>query len=304
MIQALHNQLVTAIERPRAQSSTSSGDFEDLFEDAAQSAKTDTSSPASSMATSTPASTASSTTAAATTSTTLGEPDVQAWLTSYYTELAATNPTISAQEANIPFQPTSGDATNYPAGSVYGPDQVFTQALYNQNAGEFATETGQDPNNFMSQLPGVPSAAAQQNWDWDLAINNAQRLANGQAIDTAAYWSDPGSINYDGVTYTAQQLGYAGPGQSSGPEPIYISQSDQVQGTNEYTVPGYSGTVTGIQPNCYYTLQELQQAGLPSGQPDAQYNPGSWSTTTASTASTASTTPTAPATLPSRISTS
>src|ERR1022692_977981 len=61
--------------------------------------------------------------------------------------------------------------------------------------------------------------------------------------------------------------------------PIYISQANQIQGTNTFSVPGYTGTVTGIQPGLYYTLQQLEQAGLQSGQPDAQFHPGSWTTT-------------------------
>ncbi|MGA3044180.1 MAG: hypothetical protein ABSF54_25675, partial [Bryobacteraceae bacterium] len=126
--------------------------------------------------------------------------------------------------------------------------------------------------------PGIPATAAQQAYDALLANENAQRLASGQPIDTAAYWSDPGPVSYDGVTYTSQELGYAGPGQSSGAEPIYISQA--IPGTNTFAVPGYSGTVTGIEPNRYYTLQQLEQAGLQAGQPDAQFHPGSWSVNT------------------------
>ena len=110
-----------------------------------------------------------------------------------------------------------------------------------------------------------------------MAEQNAQRLATGQAIDTAAYWSDPGSVKLDGTTYTSQELGYAGAAQSSGPEPIFISKANQVPGTDTFTVPGYSGTVKGIQPGAYYTLDQLVKAGLKAGQPDAQYYPGSWS---------------------------
>ena len=111
-----------------------------------------------------------------------------------------------------------------------------------------------------------------------LAHQNALKLQSGQPIDTAAYWSDPGPLTIHGHTYTSEQLGYAGAAQSSGPEPIFISQSLQVAGTNTFTVPGYTGTVSGIQPGRYYTLEQLQQAGLPAGQPDAQMHPGSWAT--------------------------
>jgi hypothetical protein len=159
---------------------------------------------------------------------------------------------------------------------VYGPEQIFTQAMANQAGNDFASKTGDNPAQFTSQLPGLPTAQAQNEYDSSLALENAQRLSTGQPIDTAAYWSDPGPLNYMGNTYTSQELGYAGPGQSSGPEPIYISQGDQIRETGTYSVPGYSGTVTGIQPNRYYTLQQLEQAGLKSGQPDAQFHPGSW----------------------------
>lgn len=211
---------------------------------------------------------------------TLGDPDVQDWLNSYYKERAATNPQESASDANVPYQPAAGKGVDsYPAGSVYGPDQVYVQALYNQNDGLFSTLMGQDPSSAMSQLPGIPTQAAQQAWDQQLAVMNAQRLASGQPIDTSAYWSDPGSLNYDGHVYTSAELGYAGPGQSSGPEPIYISSGNQIPGTNNFMVPGYSGIVTGIQPNKFYTLQQLEQAGLKAGQPDTQYHPGSWTLT-------------------------
>jgi hypothetical protein len=205
--------------------------------------------------------------------TTVGKPDIQDWLNSYYAEMG------DASEANAPYQAASGAPNNYPAGSVYGPEQIYTQALYNQGGNAFAALTGGNPADFTSQLPGIPTTAAQQEYDALLANENAQRLAAGQPIDTAAYWSDPGPVSYDGVTYTSQELGYAGPGQSSGPEPIYISQGEQIQGTNSFMVPGYNGTVTGIQPNRYYTLQQLEQAGLKAGQPDAQFHPGSWTTT-------------------------
>ncbi len=208
---------------------------------------------------------------------TLGQPDIQSWLKSYYQELSANDPFLSANASSTPYAAPDGAANNYPSGSVYGPDQVFTQALYNQNGYQFASETGQNASEFTSQLPGVPSLAVQQQFDSDLALENAERLASGQAIDTAAYWSDPGSLSYDGHLYTAQELGYSGPAQSSGAEPIFISDSDKIAGTNTYSVPGYSGTVTGLKPNGWYTLQQLEEAGLKSGQPDAQFHPGSWS---------------------------
>lgn len=261
MVDAAHIQHPGAIERLPGQAKGSSEDFSDLFGNATQAAK-----PAVPLS------------AAPAATSTLGDPDVQAWLKSYYGEF---HPATAAESEAIPYQPASGAATSYPAGSVYGPDQVYTQALYNQNDYEFATLTGSSPANSMSQLPGIPTNAAQQEYDSLLANENAQRLASGQPIDTAAYWSDPGPVSYMGVTYTSQQLGYCGPGQSSGPEPIFVSQSDQISGTNTYSVPGYTGTVAGIQPNRYYTLQQLEKAGLKSGQPDAQFHPGSWSPATA-----------------------
>jgi hypothetical protein len=208
----------------------------------------------------------------------LGDPDVQAWLNSYYTERSGGNPQ-GASVPNIPYEGAPGAGSNYSANSVYGPDQIYTQALYNQNGYLFANMTGSSPANFTSQLPGIPTQQAQQEFDSLLANENAQRLASGQPIDTTAYWSDPGPITVNGQTYTSQELGYAGPAQSSGAEPIYISQGDQIPGTNTFSVPGYSGTVTGLQPDRYYTLQQLEQAGLKSGQPDAQFHPGSWSST-------------------------
>jgi hypothetical protein len=205
--------------------------------------------------------------------TSLGDPDVQGWLNSYYAEMGV------ASAANTPYQAAPGAGSRYSADSVYGPDQIYTQAVYNQGGYDFAALTGGNPANFTSQLPGIPATPAQKAYDSLLALDNAQRLASGQPIDTGAYWSDPGPTSYGGHMYTSKELGYAGPGQSSGPEPIYISQGNQVPGTNTFSVPGYSGTVTGIKPDCYYTLQQLEQAGLKAGQPDAQFHPGSWTTT-------------------------
>jgi len=253
-IPAVRNQRFEEMERPLGQTVAERTDFSDLFGDATKAATQIVDRPAPPAATG------------------LGDPDVQGWLNSYYAEMG------DASEANAPFQAAPGAANNYPAGSVYGPEQVYTQALYNQGGTEFAALTGGSPADFTSQLPGIPTTAAQNEYDALLANENAQRLASGQPIDTAAYWSDPGPVNYDGVIYTSHELGYAGPGQSSGPEPIYISQA--IPGTNTFSVPGYSGTVTGLQPNRYYTLQQLEQAGLKAGQPDAQFHPGSWSIST------------------------
>ncbi|MGC9945042.1 MAG: hypothetical protein ABSF64_01485 [Bryobacteraceae bacterium] len=277
MIEAMSNQHFETIERPPVQMAAGPANFAELFGDAAKGApQTVAAAPAGSAGSaSSPFSTVPATQSS------LGDPDVQAWLNSYYAERTAANPQDGGA-ANIPYQAAAGAASNYSAGSVYGPDQVYTQALYNQNGYLFATLTGNNPANLTSQLPGIPSQQAQQAFDQSLAVENAQRLASGQPIDTAAYWSDPGPMTVDGHTYTSQELGYAGPAQSSGAEPIYISQGDLVPGTNTFSVPGYSGTVTGIKPDCYYTLQQLEQAGLKSGQPDAQFHPGSWSSATSS----------------------
>jgi len=211
----------------------------------------------------------------------LGDPDVQDWLNSFYTQQAALNlPGDQAMglNATVSYEPASGAPDLYSPDSMYGPDQIYQQALANQVGNQFATLSGANAADLTGQLPGIPTVQAQQAFDNWLAQTNAQRLASGQAIDTSAYWSDPGPVTLDGVTYTSAQLGYCGPGQSSGPEPIYIAANNQV-GTNTFTVPGYSGTVTGIQPNRYYTLQQLEAAGLKAGQPNAQLNPGSWSET-------------------------
>jgi hypothetical protein len=269
MIQAMYNQRFEVLERPVSPLTAGSGDFAELFGGA-----TETATPGTPLAAAPIASVPSTASALPGAQTSLGDPDVQGWLTNFFTEMGA------ASEANIPYQPAPGAGNTYPAGSVYGPDQIYTQALYNQGGYQFAALTGSNPAEFTSQLPGIPTTPAQQEYDSLLANENAQRLASGQPIDTAAYWSDPGPINFEGHTYTSQELGYAGPGQSSGPEPIYISQGDQVPGTDTYSVAGYKGTVTGIQPGRYYTLQQLEQAGLQSGQPDAQFQPGSWTTTT------------------------
>ena len=271
MIQAMHNQHFEVMERPTVQPAAASASFAELFGDASETATQRTflsAAPADSV--SSPPSTVPAAGAS------LGDPDVQDWLNSYYTEMGA------ASDANAPYQAATGAGSNYSADSVYGPDQVYAQALSNQDGYAFASLTGGNPASFTSQLPGIPDTQAQQAFDQELAMENAQRLASGQPIDTGAYWSDPGPISFEGQTYTSQELGYTGPGQSSGPEPIYISQGDLVPGTNTFSVPGYSGTVTGIQPNCYYTLQQLEDAGLTAGQPDAQFHPGSWTTTPAS----------------------
>jgi len=277
MIQAMHIQHFEAMERPAAKTPPGSDDFAELFGDATHVATPRTELPAASAASAPSVPSPVSTAPAAPAS--LGDPDVQGWLNSYYAEMGA----ASNGPANIPYQPAPGAGSNYSADSIYGPDQIYTQALYNQNGYVFANLTGGNPANFTSQLPGIPTTPAQQEYDSLLANENAQRLASGQPIDTAAYWSDPGPVTYQGHTYTSQELGYAGPGQSSGPEPIYISRGEQIAGTDTFFVPGYSGTVTGIQPERYYTLQQLEQAGLKTGQPDAQFHPGSWTTTQSAT---------------------
>ena len=269
MIQAMHTQRFEVLERPQVQAAAGSASLAGLFGDGTKAATEGTAlaaAPAADSA-SDPASTASAAGSG------LGEPDVQNWLDSYYTEIGA------ASFASTSYQPAPGAGSNYSADSVYGPDQIYTQALYNQGGNAFAALTGDNPANLTSQLPGIPSQPVQEAFDRDLALENAQRLASGQPIDTGAYWSDPGPLSFEGTTYTSQELGYAGPEQSSGPQPIYISQGDQIPGTNNFSVPGYSGTVTGIQANGYYTLEQLENAGLKAGQPDAQFHPGSWTTT-------------------------
>jgi hypothetical protein len=281
MIQAMNNQSVGVAERPQVQTAAGSADFAELFQDAAKAniQKMDRPTPlaasasgaadiaSAAQASSEPASTVPAAQA------TLGEPDVQGWLNSYYAQ------TADPGGANISYQPATGAANDYPATSAYGPDAIYRQALDNQNGNSVAGLTAIDPALYTSQLPGIPSQQAQQEYDQNLAMENAQRLSTGQAIDTSAYWSDPGSLNFEGTTYTAQELGYAGPGQSSGPQPILISAGDEIGTTGTYGVSGYSGTVSGVQPGLFYTLQQLEQAGLPSGQPDTQFHPGSWTTT-------------------------
>jgi hypothetical protein len=204
----------------------------------------------------------------------LGEPDIQSYLNQYWS--AAEQPNAG----NISYPPAQGAGDNYPAGSVYGPDAVYTQAVANQIGNFFAGLAGSNPASLTSQLPGIPRQQVQQQFDQTLALENANRLASGQPIDTSAYWGDPGPVSLNGVTYTSQELGYVGPGQSSGPQPIFISVANLVPGTTgTFSVGGYSGTVTGIQAGRYYTLQQLEQAGLPARQPDTQFQPGSWSTT-------------------------
>jgi hypothetical protein len=268
MIQAMYNQRLEVLERPPGQTAAGSANFAELFGDAT---KTATQGAALSAAFADSVSGPVSPVPAAETS--LGDPDVQGWLNSYYAERGA------ASAANTSYQPATGAGNNFPAGSVYGPDAIYAQALANQVGNSYASLTGDNAAEFTSQLPGIPSQPAQQEFDRRLALENLQRLESGQPIDTTAYWSDPGAITTGGHTYTSQELGYAGPGQSSGPQPIYISIANQIQGTDTFSVPGYTGTVTGIQPGRYYTLQQLEQAGLKSGQPDAQFHPGSWSTT-------------------------
>ncbi|HVN05679.1 MAG TPA: hypothetical protein VMT86_14755 [Bryobacteraceae bacterium] len=269
MIQATYRQWFSVPEKAAAQSSSAqtptaepsseSSNFNALFSDVTQSSTASSSNPASATATS------------------LGDPDIQDWLNSYWKQQG------DANAANISYEAADGAGTAYQTSTVYGPDAIYQQALENQIGNAFGSLTGDSATDLTSKLPGIPSEQVQQQFDYDLAIENAQRLASGQPIDTSAYWTDPGSIDYNGQVFTAQDLGYAGPGQSSGPEPIYISTANQVPGTNTYNVPGYAGTVTGITPGRYYTLQQLEQAGLKPGQPDGQFNPGSWTTNNTST---------------------
>jgi len=268
MIQATYRQWFSVPEKATAQpasAATSTADksaensnFNALFSDAAESPTASSSSPSASTSA-------------------LGDPDIQDWLNSYWKQQG------DPAAANISYQAGVGAGTSYATSTVYGPDAVYQQALENQIVNGFASLTGSSSSDLTTQLPDVPTEQVQQQFDQSLAMENAQRLATGQAIDTSAYWSDPGSINFEGTVYTAQELGYAGPGQSSGPEPIYISAGNQVPGTNTYTVTGYSGTVSGITPGKYYTLQQLEQAGLKTGQADSQTNPGSWTTNNTST---------------------
>jgi hypothetical protein len=270
MIEPMYNLYLETLERSvGATAGHRSTDFAELFGDATK-ANTQSVDQRATPADSTPG----PVTAAPAAQASLADPDVQGWLTSYHTEMGDT-----ANASNVSYQPAPGAGNNFPAGSVFGPDAIYTQALDNQIGNSFAGLTGENPGDYTSQLPGIPSQQAQQTFDQALALENAQRLATGNAIDTNAYWSDPGPVTYGGTTYSSQELGYAGQGQSSGPQPIYISVANQVQGTNTFTVPGYSGTVTGIQAGCYYTLQQLEQAGLQAGQADAQFHPGSWTLT-------------------------
>ncbi len=268
MFDLVERTLPTGSSSPSSSSST--GDFGNLFESAAAASPETSSTAASSVA-----STTASTTPGG--KTTLGQPDVQAWLESYYTEMAAANPLGNyTGAATMSYESGQGSGSNFGANSVFGPDAIFAQALQNQAGNAFAQMTGGSGASLTSQLPGVPTSQAQGEFDRRLALENAQRLASGQPIDTTAYWSDPGPMTFDGVTYTSKDLGYAGPGQSAGAEPIYISTANQV-GPNTYNVPGYNGTVSGIQPGRYYTLAQLEKAGLAAGQADAQFHPGSWS---------------------------
>lgn len=300
MIQAVHNQRIEVIEKPEVQTAPADANFAALFGDAAKAAALPAAAPsisvdpvskqavgpvpvtaapagsagtgawfASAAPTALPAPFPPSTPAAGTS---LGDPNVQGWLNTYYAEQG------SPSDANISYQPATGAGNNYGPSAVYGPDAIYSQALANQDGNSFAGSTGGSAAGLTSQLPGIPSQQVQQAFDQTLALENAGRLSSGQAIDTSAYWSDPGSITMGGKTYTSQQLGYAGPAQSSGPEPIYISEADRIPGTDTFSVGGYTGTVTGIQPGNSYTLQQLEQAGLPAGQPEGQFQPGSWTT--------------------------
>ena len=202
---------------------------------------------------------------------TLGNPNVQQWLDSYFAR--GTNATVSIPPSSFEAAPGAGNGYE---NSYYGPDAIYNQALCNMAGNHFAKMTGINPALFTSQLPGIPSKQAQDDYDTMLAAKNLQRLESGQPIDTSAYWSDPGPITAGNRTCTSAELGYAGPGQSSGPQPIYLSVNSQIKGTNTFMVPGYAGTVSGLQPGRYYTLQQLEAAGLTKGQESNQFNPGSW----------------------------
>ena len=277
MIESIRNREFEIRERPQAQMELPlpTGDFEESFGSANETPLIEaaTGSVSELERSAAPMDTASTIKQTLPGNEALGEPDVQDWLDSYWTQQGAPS------EAELSFQPAANAGSNFPAGTVYGPGAIYTQALDNQIGNSFATLTGMNPAGLTGQLPGVPTQQVQQEFDQALAIENAGRLASGQAIDTAAYWADPGSINFEGHTYTAQELGYVGPGKSSGPEPIFISTCNQIIGTDTFSVPGYNGTVTGIQPGKYYTLAQLEAAGLPAGQPNEQLQPGSWSTT-------------------------
>jgi hypothetical protein len=253
MIQAMSNQRFEATERPPGQTAAGSADFAELFQDAAK-ANIQTMDQPTPLA----ASASNAQASASDAQPTLGDPDVQGWLNTYYAQIG------DSTDAAISDQPATGAGNNYPDGSVYGPDAIYTQALDNQIGNSFAGLTGANAADYTGQLPGIPSPQAQQQSDQELAMENAQRLSWGQAIDTSAYWSDPGALNFEGT---------------SGPQPILISAADEIGTTGTYGVPGYSGTVSGVQPGCFYTLQQLEQAGLSSGQPDTQFHPGSWTLT-------------------------
>lgn len=263
MIQAMFRQWFAVPQRPPGQTASGSADFAALFGDATKTAK------------------AASPAAPAPPPAVPGDPDVQGWLNSFYAEQKANNPLTGStgMSADTSYEAAPGAGSNFTADSVFGPDAIYTQALANQIGNSFAAMTGDNPKDLTSQLPGIPTTQAQQEFDRRLSLENLDRLQSGQPIDTTAYWSDPGSITSGSHTYTSKDLGYAGACQSSGPQPIYISQAFNLQGTNKFIVPGYSGTVEGVQPGRYYTLQQLEQAGLKTGQPDAQSHPGSWTTT-------------------------
>ena len=276
MIHIIDHQILEVVERSPIQqgASQSASDFAELFGSAATQAAKGT------RVSAVPADTSSNPVLklpGTPTQPTLGDPDVQQWLESYCERGGATNVTISPSS----YQAAPGAGNGYQNCS-YGPDAIYNQALCNVVGNAYAASTGDNAALFTSQLPGIPSKQAQADYDAELASKNLQRLESGQPIDTSAYWSDPGPLSAGGVTYTSAQLGYAGPGQSSGPEPIYLSSTSQIQGTDSFELPGYTGTVTGLQPGRYYTLQELEAAGLPKGQEGNQLNPGSWSLTPSS----------------------
>src|ERR1039457_3414233 len=197
MIQAMYNQRLEVMERPPSHPAVESANFAELFGDATKTGAQVAALPAAS-AVSDPVSTVPPA------QTSLGDPDVQGWLNSYYTEEGA--PSASA---NTSYQPAQGAGSNFPAGSIFGPDAIFAQALANQAGNAFATMTGDNPAGFTSQLPGIPTPQAQQEFDRRLALENVDRLQSGQPIDTTAYWSDPGPITTGGVFRSATDLYFA-----------------------------------------------------------------------------------------------
>jgi len=182
MIQAMNNQSFGAIERPQVQTAAGSADFAELFQDAAKAniQKMDQPTPlaasasdsvdiaSAAQASSEPASTVPAAQA------TLGDPDVQGWLNTYYAQIG------DSTDAAISDQPATGAGNNYPDGSVYGPDAIYTQALDNQIGNSFAGLTGANAADYTGQLPGIPSPQAQQQSDQELAMETRSGCRGGK----------------------------------------------------------------------------------------------------------------------------